>query len=1062
MDAADPPVDGPTFLEPSSEGPTEPVVVPPPVVAVVVTRNPGPWLEDTLTGLSRSDYPSLTVLVLDAGSDVDPTSRIADVLPDAFVRRLDGSVGFAVAANEALGAVEGATFLMLCHDDVVLDPPAVRLLVEEAYRSNAGIVGPKLVEFENPEVLLEVGLAIDRFGVPYSGIEPGELDQEQRDGVRDVFFVSSAAMLVRADLFTELDGFDAETFPGGEDLDLCWRARLLGARVIVAPDARARHREAAEEKPEAERTDDALVLRHRLRAVLKSYSGWTLAWVVPLALVLGLLETVGFVASRRGVRARAVLGAWVWNLRHFGELRRARHEVQESRTVPDSELWPLQFRGSARVRTYVIDHLHAEERIRTVGDAGRSVADTARERLREPWVVAMVGFMLLVLLGSRELLFGRVPAVGALLPWPGVSGLVGAFTSGWRHSLLGSSAPAPPAFAAMGLAGTALLGATGLARTLLVVGALPLGVLGAYRLASPFVEARGPAAAAALAYGVNPVPRNALAGGRLGPLVFFALAPFLFERLLRAARLLPGTETAPVRTGRDRGRELLPLIVLAAVATALWPPAAMVLVVAAGACVLAAALVGGLRPGLRAVRVSLLALLGAVALLFPWPLELLSPGGRGASLGFAFTPRVDLSAVLRFQTGPAGAGSAGWTLLVAAALTLVVGRGPRLAWATRGWVLALVSFAMVWVPSRYAPHRAVPAPEGLLVLAALGVALSIGLGASTFAGDLRRHHFGWRQVAAVAAAIGLALPAAGFAADALGGRWRMPSTDWGQALSWMSSERAQGGFRVLWIGDPEVLPLDPSLTHDGVGYGLTTDGPGDARVLWPAPGGRAGGLVSRAIGMARDGRTDRLGRLLAPMGVRYVAVPERSGSDSGTTARAPAGLARALAGELDLTRRDAEGGLVLYENDAWVPVAAVATGDTGPVPVGSRDPSVAALRTDLHAAKPVRKGAAVAPGMVLWSEAYDGRWHASSQGHALEHVKALGWSNGFVHGTRGPVSIHYRGQLLRVTSVLVEVGLWLVVVWVWWRDRRLRGRRRRRGPGDPAASGDAGVPEPAR
>ena len=72
------------------------------------------------------------------------------MLPRAFVRRLDDTAGFAAAANEALHAVEGATFLLLCHDDVVLDPPAVRLLVEEAYRSNAGILGPKLVERGQP------------------------------------------------------------------------------------------------------------------------------------------------------------------------------------------------------------------------------------------------------------------------------------------------------------------------------------------------------------------------------------------------------------------------------------------------------------------------------------------------------------------------------------------------------------------------------------------------------------------------------------------------------------------------------------------------------------------------------------------------------------------------------------------------------------------------------------------------------------------------------------------------------------------------------------------------
>ena len=75
-------------------------------------------------------------------------------------------------------------------------------------------------------------MAIDRFGVPHSGIEPGELDQEQHDAVRDVFFVSSTVMLVRADLFAELGGFDAEDVP-----------RRRGPRPVLAGAHRRRPRD---------------------------------------------------------------------------------------------------------------------------------------------------------------------------------------------------------------------------------------------------------------------------------------------------------------------------------------------------------------------------------------------------------------------------------------------------------------------------------------------------------------------------------------------------------------------------------------------------------------------------------------------------------------------------------------------------------------------------------------------------------------------------------------------------------------------------------------------------
>src|SRR4030088_1467549 len=102
MSSDHPSSDGPTLLAPAA--PAEPVPVPPAVGAVVVTPAPGPWLEETLRSLTSSDYPSLAIFVLDAGSVEDPTPRVAAVAPHAFVRRLPDNVGFAAAANEAMAS----------------------------------------------------------------------------------------------------------------------------------------------------------------------------------------------------------------------------------------------------------------------------------------------------------------------------------------------------------------------------------------------------------------------------------------------------------------------------------------------------------------------------------------------------------------------------------------------------------------------------------------------------------------------------------------------------------------------------------------------------------------------------------------------------------------------------------------------------------------------------------------------------------------------------------------------------------------------------------------------
>ena len=96
------------------------------MVAIVVCHDPGDWFEETLAALGQQTYPALSVLVIDTASEHDPTPRIAAVLPDAHVHRLDHDPGFGAAVNQGAELVEGAAFYVLCHDDIAPEPDAVR------------------------------------------------------------------------------------------------------------------------------------------------------------------------------------------------------------------------------------------------------------------------------------------------------------------------------------------------------------------------------------------------------------------------------------------------------------------------------------------------------------------------------------------------------------------------------------------------------------------------------------------------------------------------------------------------------------------------------------------------------------------------------------------------------------------------------------------------------------------------------------------------------------------------------------------------------------------------
>ena len=347
-----------------------------------------------------------------------------------------------------------------------------------------------------------------------------------------------------------------------------------------------------------------------------------------------------------------------------------------------------------------------------------------------------------------------------------------------------------------------------------------------------------------------------------------------------------------------------------------------------------------------------------------------------------------------------------WGLLIAAAVPLFTATGPRLAWAARGWMLALLGWGAVWVPARFFPDVSVPAPEAGLTVAALGIALALGIGVSVLVDGIRTFRFGWRQPAAIIGGLALLLPVLGFTADTFNGRWHAPSDDWTQTLAFTQSLATRGQFRMLWVGDPTVLPLDPVVLDDGTGYTLTRNGPGDVTEQWRAPQHSADDLVDRAIELSEAGLTNRLGRMLAPMGVRYVVLPSTQGTGGGAKAPPSRALSTALASQLDLARLRSEPGLVLYENLAWIPLQAVVpAAQSADVPVNSADPTRAALGVELTA-QPVGS-APVAPGTVLWAEAFDSHWAATSRGADLRHVETFGWSNGY----RGHEGGHRRARV---------------------------------------------------
>jgi GT2 family glycosyltransferase len=1109
------------------EEPTAPVGVPA-VVAELVTSNPGPWLEEALAALGEQDYPNLSVLVIDAASDEDPTPRIAAVLPSAYVRRLDENPGYGAAANDVLGVVEGASHFVFLHDDAAPDPDAIRLLVEEAFRSNAGIVCPKLVEWDEPLRLLGVGASADKAGVvrPYGR---HELDQEQHDAVRDVFVAPGGCTLVRADLFETLGGFDAGVVLFGEDLDLCWRAQVVGARVVVAPSARVRHREATVEGERPLLLGDAsgalpeqvarLHFRHRLRTVLKAYGPVHLLRVVPQLVVLMAAEgTAALLSGHRRV-AGAVIDAWRWNLSRRADLRAGRKATQSHRTLKDGEVRRLQTRGSVRLSAALQGGLAAEERALGVGAAGRQFGAAMTSGGLRQTLLVWLTLAVVLAFGSRQLLADGVPAIGQLAPFPDSPlTLLHQFVSGWRTTGLGGEAPAPPAFALLGAAGVLFAGAMPLLQKVLVVGMLPLGIIGMHRLTAPLGSWRARLVGAVL-YAAVPLPYDALSRGRWGGLIAYAAAPWLLARLLRATGLAPfgapAADEAVVRRTSSRrpprepraldaiedllGAEagtLDPIdteelrvavaalaghhhhhddadgeaaavpfgsrvpspppsspwvrrpgsllfqaagaAVLLAITGAFVPSFVLAALLAAVGIVLGGLLVGEAQAGVRALSVAFVATVGAGLLLVPWTFELVLPGATWAGFAGLGRPVEDapgFGELLRFGLASFGRSPLTWALLVAAALPLVVGRRWRFTWAARLWMIAAVTWSASWALGRGWLLLDPPVVDVLLAPGAAALVLCAVLGLSAFEIDLPAYTFGWRQVASLIAAGAGVVATVPIIGGSIDGAWRMPTRDFQQLLSWMPERQAEGEFRVLWAGHPEALPMDGWRLEDGLAYGSSRDGTPELTELWPASDQGTSGLLHDALSVARRGETSRLGHLLAPLGVRYVAVPLRAGpARSGAPALpVPHDVLAALRAQIDLRLIETDDALVVYENAAWAPVVSVLPpaaleGSQHSGPDSARTTELAGAPPALRQVRSTRYEGEWPGPELLFSEAYSRRWRFDAGDADTAHRKAFGWSNAYTAPATPSATLTYSTSPFRYAALLLELGIWIGVV----------------------------------
>ncbi|HEY0069201.1 MAG TPA: glycosyltransferase family 2 protein [Chloroflexia bacterium] len=238
---------------------------------VVVSYNTAEHIEGCLRSLLALDYPRSEIIVVDNGSTDGSIELVRGRFPSVELVELGENKGFAGAASVGLFMSNG-DILATVNPDVQLDPQWMSAVLDafDAF-PDAGVVGSKIL-YPDRKTLQHAGGVVHYPLAITDHIGRGEEDRGQYDHSRVVSFVTGAALAMRRDVGHSLNFFDESYYPVFfEDVDLCWRAKREGWRVVYQPRALAYHNESV--------TYDRLSSQYysffhanRLRFVVKHYT----------------------------------------------------------------------------------------------------------------------------------------------------------------------------------------------------------------------------------------------------------------------------------------------------------------------------------------------------------------------------------------------------------------------------------------------------------------------------------------------------------------------------------------------------------------------------------------------------------------------------------------------------------------------------------------------------------------------------------------------------------------------------------------------------------------------
>jgi GT2 family glycosyltransferase len=217
------------------------------IAIVILNWNGAEMLKRYLPAVMKYSGDEATVYVADNASTDASLDLLRHSFPKCRLIVLEKNWGFADGYNKALKQIEAEYYLLLNSDIEVTHHWLTPLAEFMDSHPAAAACQPKLLSVSDRDMFEYAGASggfLDRYGYPFCRgriFETVEEDEGQYDYTQEVLWATGAALMIRAADYWAAGGLDGRFFAHNEEIDLCWRLRILGRKVYCVPESYVFH-----------------------------------------------------------------------------------------------------------------------------------------------------------------------------------------------------------------------------------------------------------------------------------------------------------------------------------------------------------------------------------------------------------------------------------------------------------------------------------------------------------------------------------------------------------------------------------------------------------------------------------------------------------------------------------------------------------------------------------------------------------------------------------------------------------------------------------------------------